>query len=1177
MHDELSDSMLSTPGASSSRSSSPDSSITTNASFIRASNTIDDLTRALASFSRGPSLELPDTTACCCGREDCEASSSWMTARGKLEKELELSAEIGQALLQRHEAYVRRQDNLTSERERTRMRNQARIDSLQDSNNTLVSKMAELIREGSQMEKARMDMRCAHAEVNLEISDSSNRTLLKELQETRSTIARLTTRNSLLIGVESRLAEVTQERNDLIQERDAEAARAKSAEAKIASIEARSSELEAETRRLEDEFAASQTYREDFSEVLLRDARARLEGLQDSLRPSAGGDPEVHRILEGLVADNEAIKRDNAELQNILAELREDLRLAKEDLEERPITRASTSPVVTSSVGRRTSLKLYTHERRASTATGGSSWSMPPGVALVNTKSHKSNESWTSSPTSTPLHQSPFPRQLPSPLAVPHPPESTWVPTPTITLVHKRSRSSDPTSRDVKHNTTGDRSPGGFSVASSAFDKRSVSATDDSLWTPNPAEPSPSKPRTRQRPLMILSRSRGVQTDLSWMDVNEPFRSEPIHGPRSTTAGGAGSSSLPSATLLGLRSSDSLSMSSLGASTPPLRKSTNSDSSSIDFTKLHPGSKSENVPGTNTLPSLIDRVTVLHTRVSQADVHTLNTRLKRQHIVGGDVGHLSKSTLKAIIGDIDALRGQFKTAIDAAKAPGDDGEEPESVMTRKDLRALLKLLKDMLTELTQLRSLLNEVTLDPSKAASLKDRPVSAVIGALGPTRSDSDGDRGRSKGLLVPGAMGWLAAPIQKLFNPVTSTSDTSDDGRSNQRGRVEQKTLRAPRAAPKLAPAISATTTTVNVEFGSSGTKGATVAESAGDVGVDGLGPSFEGRESRHGLASVGSGSLGRSSASRFAMAHNQSSTSTSDLNQNATARNQSLLGIFAGASQTSAPGPKKDTWVVLPKKRTESPESLAGGFNALRRGLTDTSGPGFQSHRQLGMGPGMRATSGYNPHRLSRIVDAVIDDDGASIAPSEVNRTLRSGRNLSDSSIHSTFIRANPIHRLLTPSSVALSAPTTDAITPAETGMKSVFGSFIDRQSVLQTLSRKVSGMTTFSAVPPRSEHRSQSSVASGTLVGQTTPPTPSAASSPPRMIPGHSRNGERSISRRRRSPSLGTGGRSLLHGLSWVPGDSSGDGGGNLSSSFNPDASSSPARKIWRAGRGDMDYN
>lgn len=102
------DARLSTPGASSSRSSSPDSSVTTNASFIRASNTIDDLTRALASFSRGNSVGAPDVptmTVCCCGREDCQAALSWGHERAKLEKDLELSAGMHVILLsQRRES-----------------------------------------------------------------------------------------------------------------------------------------------------------------------------------------------------------------------------------------------------------------------------------------------------------------------------------------------------------------------------------------------------------------------------------------------------------------------------------------------------------------------------------------------------------------------------------------------------------------------------------------------------------------------------------------------------------------------------------------------------------------------------------------------------------------------------------------------------------------------------------------------------------------------------------------------------------------------------------------------------------------------------------------------------------------------------------------------------------------
>lgn len=79
----------------------------------------------------------------------------------------------------------------------------------------------------------------AQAEVNLEIADSSNRTLLKELQETRSNATRLTARNALLVGVETNIAQLMQERDDLIQEKNAEALRAKNAESKLVSAELR--------------------------------------------------------------------------------------------------------------------------------------------------------------------------------------------------------------------------------------------------------------------------------------------------------------------------------------------------------------------------------------------------------------------------------------------------------------------------------------------------------------------------------------------------------------------------------------------------------------------------------------------------------------------------------------------------------------------------------------------------------------------------------------------------------------------------------------------------------------------------------------------------------------------------------------------------------------------------
>lgn len=44
--------------------------------------------------------------------------------------------------------------------------------------------------------------------------------------------------------------------------------------------------------------------------------------------------PEVTQVMESLVADNEALKRDVAELQNLLTESREDVRTLREEIEE---------------------------------------------------------------------------------------------------------------------------------------------------------------------------------------------------------------------------------------------------------------------------------------------------------------------------------------------------------------------------------------------------------------------------------------------------------------------------------------------------------------------------------------------------------------------------------------------------------------------------------------------------------------------------------------------------------------------------------------------------------------------------------------------------------------------------------------------------------------------------
>lgn len=65
-----------------------------------------------------------------------------------------------------------------------------------------------------------------------EMSEASNRTIMRELQEARATVKRLSAQQTRSIGWEMRLAQQTQEKEDMRQERDSESHRAKVAESK---------------------------------------------------------------------------------------------------------------------------------------------------------------------------------------------------------------------------------------------------------------------------------------------------------------------------------------------------------------------------------------------------------------------------------------------------------------------------------------------------------------------------------------------------------------------------------------------------------------------------------------------------------------------------------------------------------------------------------------------------------------------------------------------------------------------------------------------------------------------------------------------------------------------------------------------------------------------------------
>jgi hypothetical protein len=225
-------------------------------SFSQVAHAMDDLTSALHNFSvRSPP---PTKSQCCCGREDCPNFVQWQQLRAKLENELMLSAgeteeprlyltrsllsspEIGQGLLHRHEEYARQHEasiHHTEEIEHQVLEAQDNIKSLKKYNEELLSKVAQLAHE-----RASFDKRLNQVLLNLEMSEASNKALLKDLDESRNVLANLSVQNAKSLGFEARLRTVEQERDDMREESRVQGARADVAESKAASLALQSCE-----------------------------------------------------------------------------------------------------------------------------------------------------------------------------------------------------------------------------------------------------------------------------------------------------------------------------------------------------------------------------------------------------------------------------------------------------------------------------------------------------------------------------------------------------------------------------------------------------------------------------------------------------------------------------------------------------------------------------------------------------------------------------------------------------------------------------------------------------------------------------------------------------------------------------------------------------------------------
>ncbi|PPQ78908.1 hypothetical protein CVT25_002368 [Psilocybe cyanescens] len=938
----------------SSRPTTPESPFTY--SLYHATSTIDDLTAAMANFSRVPSPDPVASLSCCCEKEDCENLKAWLELKSRLGSRLVLSAEVGQALLQRHAAYVRQSerrpqsnnDLYASTGERT---------SLPSNNDELQNELEELVREKAQLEK-----RLNQALVNNEVTEVSSKTILHELQEARETISRLTAHHARSVGWDTRLSAALKERDDMQQERDEETHRARLSESRFAALKEKTAKLQHEVRRLQESLEEKRHNRLELSETILQDARSRL----DSFRTSHLGvtakveEEQLTTVLESLVQDNDTLKRDNAELQHLLSESREDLHILQEELDEQ---RATTSPLPRS--GANTPHSRHFHSGSVPSISLKDFTSSPNKGRRNNSAEGRSRR--RSAPQSIDIRRQYIPSQEPLTPDTARSPNSfseSLAPADKWNSFGRISPSRSPISYEIQQDT--------------GYDEHERSKV--------------------HKPLLLLTRSRSTQTDHQLESMSP--------------------SPLPS---------------QLSSLSPHEQQSETSSFSESQSQSSH-------------VSVILERVTNLLNRLSQADALTLTNRLKRQHLKGADVGHLSRSTVDNIVAEATGLRSHFRMLL--------EDEKTATTCSRKDLRVLFKLVKDIFTEMGHMRVTLNDVVLDPSSAPRLSEL-------ALNPGKAEAE-KREREKELDATsqgGVTGWMA-PISKLFSPTGRENAGTINRNGLARSTSSRDTVRPPRFVPKLGPALAASAMTVNVEFSGSG--------------------------------------VGRSVTSTFSaqpIPATDSSTGISSATQGTTS---GLMDIFAGAPRNVEPDP----WVVVPSTSIQT----------LRKA------PSFMNTPDISTATIGRSNGRKNINRLSRNVDAVIDverpqdvDEASDYLPPLLERTLRR-RGLSDSSLHSTFTSHGD-----DPKSPHLPPSPQRPVFAFPNGQSSRLPAWPDRTSMFQVLSRTVQNLrastTTPGTTPPFSPPReavvgvatAASPLANSAAVGQGRgDPSPGQPSTPRKAI-------------------------------------------------------------------------
>lgn len=259
---------------------------------------------------------------CCCGQPECETGRRVALQLRDMESDLQLSAEIGQALLQRQDAIVHRSQQEAEEHALQR--------------DQLLARLSQSIRENQALER-----KVAQLTFNLEAADQSHHALLAELESVRHQLKKAKMQRTKSAGLDAKLLRATNELEDARAELAAERRRYSASEARAKQLLARQcSELRARVNE-ERERVSEERERADAERARSDKAATAWDAVQALIASDRASEDErvSQETLRVLSGEHEALRSENEQLRALFDAANDEISELRELAECVPVPR----------------------------------------------------------------------------------------------------------------------------------------------------------------------------------------------------------------------------------------------------------------------------------------------------------------------------------------------------------------------------------------------------------------------------------------------------------------------------------------------------------------------------------------------------------------------------------------------------------------------------------------------------------------------------------------------------------------------------------------------------------------------------------------------------------------------------------------------------------------------